>query len=950
MALKPPDARPRDSAHLLDPTGSTVASGSLAPRQPAVLAVVVTHDGRRWLEDCLRSLEGQTYPVLDVVVVDDSSSECSGEATLRSVAGRTLARRRHTVLRTPSPFGFGGAVNWVLDRLRPDAELLLFVHDDVDLDPDSVEHMVRRMSLDPGTAIVGPKVVAWDEPDLLEEVGWSTDRFGHGYHGLEEGERDSGQRDLAREVFHVTSTCMLVRKSVFFRLNGWDTKMRAFCEDLDLCWRARLAGYSVEVDPAARVRHAAALTHRSRQIAWGPTRYLLRRNRFRAVAKNSSALRLLWLVPQLLLLAFVEMAGYLVVRQPRAALQVLGALGWNLIALPSTLPARWRTQRARKISDGSLRRFRVPATIRMRSYIARRSDRLEALWGHRTRALLAGSRAPVRVGSRAVPAVALVGLLLLLGLRDSVLAPPVSVGELLPFPEGATTMFRAFAQRWSGLGQAEAAPPALLILGVFPVLTLGAAGFAQKLLVICLGLAAAAGAYRLTAAWVAEGRAGRLGAYVAAVTYTVGPVGYAGMRAGRLGALVFGAAAPYVVSALTRLCGPALPPRRAHGRALSARQEVGRIALGCGVSAAFVPASLVLYAGIALLAWMSGALLRDGRGRSVNLAAAFGGIAAGWGLLLPWSASWLNPGGPLFRLLEGRSSLTYVAAFSDESAASVLLAKLPEGPSPMGATLVLAGAAALVMSRGPQRRLALFLWACLGALGLTVALWASGWAPPLAASPVEAGVLPALSWAVLAGLAVGGALERLSRTGRQAVSAAALLSLLAALAAASVVPPLARGAYAPGRAQQEVVERERPGITGPQGDIAALLGSQAAGEGAGNILWVGGDTELGPSLLQPTGELRLTEAHGPVLSDLFPPGGAGPGVARSVASVEAGGTDRAGRNLAPWDIRFIVVATSGAPGRDRSRAWLSQRDLALVGDEPGYLLLANGAVRPGPRP
>ncbi|MDQ3785290.1 MAG: glycosyltransferase family 2 protein [Actinomycetota bacterium] len=908
----------------------------------------MTHDGRRWLDDCLRSLDRQSYSVMDVVVVDDSSPPGPSEEPLHRVAGATLGRRRHTVMRTPSPFGFGGAVNWALDRLRPDAELLLFIHDDVALDPDSVEHMVRRMSLDPGTAVVGPKVVAWDEPALLEEVGWSTDRFGHSYHGLEEGERDSGQRDLAREVFHVTSTCMLVRRSVFYRLNGWDTKMRAFCEDLDLCWRARLAGYSVEVDPAARVLHAAALTHHSRQIVWGPTRYLVRRNRLRAVAKNSSALRLLWLVPQLFLLAFAEMAGYLVIRQPRAAFQVLGALGWNLAVLPSTLPARWRSQRIRKIPDGNLRRFTVPATIRMRSYIARRSDRLEAVWGHHTKALLAGTRAPMRVRSRVIPVVALIGMLLVLGLRDSLLTPSVSVGELLPFPEGATTMFQAYAQRWSGLEQAGAAPPALLILGVFPVLTLGAAALAQKLLVACLILGAAVGAYRLTAAWAAEGRAGRLGAYAAALAYTVGPVGYTGMRAGRLGALVFGAAAPYVVSALARLCGPPLPPRNGRERVFTVRGEVGRIALGCGVSAAFVPASLMLYAGVAVLAGLSGALVGEGRGRGrvVSLAAACGGIAAGWALLLPWSASWLDSGGALFRLLESPSSPTYSAAFSNESAASVLLAKLPAGFPPMGPTLVLAGVAALAMTRAPQRRFALFLWACLGAIGLTVALWASGRAPPLVASPVEAGVLAALAWAALAGLAVGGALERLSRAGRQGVAAAALLSLLAALAVASVVPPLAAGAYAPGRAQREAVERERPGTMGPQGDIAAMLGPEMAAEGAGKVLWVGGDAGLRPSLLRSSGELRLTEAQGPLLSDIFPSGGPGPGVARAVASAEAGGTDRAGRELAPWDIRFIVVSTAGAAERDRLRAWLSQRDLGLVSDEPGYLLLTNAGMPP----
>ena len=56
--------------------------------------------------------------------------------------------------------------------------------------------------------------------------------------------------------------------------------------------------------------------------------------------------------------------------------------------------------------------------------------------------------------------------------------------------------------------------------------------------------------------------------------------------------------------------------------------------------------------------------------------------------------------------------------------------------------------------------------------------------------------------------------------------------------------------------------------------------------------------------------LRLTGVEGPVLGDVFPTRGAGPGIARSVASLEAGGTDLAGRRLARWDIRYIVVDTT----------------------------------------
>src|SRR5687767_7312300 len=82
---------------------------------------------------------------------------------------------------TTRPLGFGGAINWALSRVKTDAELLLFIHDDAALDPDALEKLVARMMADELSAIVGPKVVDWDDPRRLEEVGMAVDRLGYTY-------------------------------------------------------------------------------------------------------------------------------------------------------------------------------------------------------------------------------------------------------------------------------------------------------------------------------------------------------------------------------------------------------------------------------------------------------------------------------------------------------------------------------------------------------------------------------------------------------------------------------------------------------------------------------------------------------------------------------------------------------------------------------------------------
>ncbi|HEU4480501.1 MAG TPA: glycosyltransferase family 2 protein, partial [Actinomycetota bacterium] len=317
---------------------------------PSVLAIVVTHNGRAWLRDCLVSLNAQTYPLLDVLVVDDASSDSKKQPTLKRVTKRHLRKRRWGYLRTPRALGFGGAINWALSRVRTDADLLLFIHDDAALDDRAVEKMTVRLLDDDHTAVVGPKIVSWDDPQRLEEVGMAADRFGYPYKGLEEGEIDLGQHDDAAEVFYVTSTCMLVRHDVFKQLRGWDARMRAFAEDLDLCWRARLAGYTVRIEPHANARHAIAMATGERPSPFSPARYFIRRNRLRTVFKNVSTLRLIALVPQFILLTFAEMLGFIVLREPGEIWNLARALGWNFISLPQTLSERTRIQRRRKIS------------------------------------------------------------------------------------------------------------------------------------------------------------------------------------------------------------------------------------------------------------------------------------------------------------------------------------------------------------------------------------------------------------------------------------------------------------------------------------------------------------------------------------------------------------------------------------------------------------------------
>ena len=899
------------------------------PGLPSVLAIVVTHNGRRWFKDTLVALNTQTYPALDVLVIDDASLDTREQPHLKRVAKRHLRRRRWGFLRTARPLGFGGAINWALSRVRTDAELLLFLHDDAALDPNAIKRMVARLRADEDTAIVGPKIVSWDDPDRLEEVGMAVDRFGYPYKGLEENEIDLGQHDVASEVFYVTSTCMLVKHDVFKELRGWDSRMRAYAEDLDLCWRARIAGHAVRVEPRARVRHAVALAKGERRSPFHASRYFIRRNRLRTVLKTASGFRLLALIPAFVLLALAEMLAFVVLRQARDVGNVARGLMWNLGNLPQTLSERARVQRLRKVPDRKLAFLTVRQSTRIRSYITHQAGRLEEAWGRRAELVTSRAQQARQVGMRLRGLTGVIAaaafIVLLLAFRHLLFGPPDAVGELLPYPERATALWRAFLSPWrgSGLGDPSAAPPAFALLGTLQVLTLGAAGAAQKVLVVGLGVVAFIGAYSLVAS-VTD----RISRVVGGLTYAFGAVGYSAVREGALGALVFGAMAPFVLLFMIHLIGWMRPPGWNRGRA------VARVAFGSAISAAFVPGSLVLYFMSAILLTATRTFLDRSPKVLRGLMSCMMGLIFGWVLLLPWSATWFGEGGALTTLSGDDTWRSFVGGFADHGMASVLLGQMPETPPLFGIGLVVLGVVALIAGEGQRRRMALALWTLIVMIGWLATALASGSVRPFVASPTELGVLAAAAFAGLAGLAVAAFRLDLPRRGIGLVHALTLggLAVAAFLTLAGLAPEIMRGAWDPGKGSQ------RAGSETVH-DVADLLALDALERGQFRTLWVGRRwSPPAGSVARPFVGPELTGPRGPVLSDLFAPRAGEPHdrLERVVASVEEGTTDRGGTLLGAFNIAYVVVERGPS-----AAAWLDQRDLAIVRTESDYYLMTN---------
>ncbi|HEX2736990.1 MAG TPA: glycosyltransferase, partial [Acidimicrobiia bacterium] len=531
------DDTPAEGPTVLDPAAAEPSLEAVEPvvAPPPVVAVVVTKNPQECFEATLAALGAQDYPDLTVLVIDAGSDD-DPTARVAAVSPRAFVRRTGAI-------GFAAAANVAIEAVEG-ATFLLCCHDDVELDPSCVRLLVEE-AFRSNAAILGPKLVRADNPEILTTVGLAIDRFGVPFSGIEPGELDQEQHDGVRDVFYVPSATMLVRADLFRELGGFDAEAFPGAEDLDLCWRTRLIGGRVLVVPDARAAHREATGDRPRSERSSTAE--VDRNRVRTVLKLYSFPTLLWTIPLGLLIAVLESIGLAVSGRGGRARSILGAWTNNLAHPARFRAARRPVQRSRTVPDRELRYLQIRGSTRVAAFFARRlhtDDRLRSL-------SVAGRDFMGSTARRARRPIAVGGFVLafayLVGSRSFITGRVPEVGAFLQWP-GAGRLGATFASAWrySGLGHALPAAPAFALLSVLNVVTLGRSSLAQTIFVLAAVPIGALGVYRCARPLSPS----VVPASAAAFAYAVNPVARNMLAAGRLGPLVFFALLPYLTRVL----------------------------------------------------------------------------------------------------------------------------------------------------------------------------------------------------------------------------------------------------------------------------------------------------------------------------------------------------------------------------------------------------------------
>ncbi len=565
-----------------------------AARAPAVVAILVTTDPGPWFEETLQALAAQDYDNLSVLVLVAGGSSDPTEMVAR-VLPEAFVRR------LPESEGFAAAVDEALWMVEG-ASFFLLCHDDCAPSPDAVHLMVEE-SFRSNAGIVCPKMVHWDEPRALLHVGQGIDKTGAVVERVQVGEMDAGQHDAVRDVFVAPGGCTLVRGDLFRALGGYDAAIVAMGQDLDLSWRAHVAGARVVVAPSATARHLGLVAAGCRPPppSDAPSlQALQRRHELGAVLTCYSWTHLVRVVPQAFLLALGEAVVARLAGDRRRARAVVHAWRWNLARWRELRPRRAALAAVRVVSDAEVRSLQVRGSARLSTYVSRLThqglevahgrqpgrppevlapdlpvpggngagaevagsiglgfdddagfDDLDDL-GHRGRRTRGKGSVGIFASRRSrVLAYLVASLVIVVGSRALIGSSVPLVGQFVPFPPWTDLWHQLFAS-WQPAGTGSHAPasPAYGFLALAGTVLFGRSGLLQQVAVFACFPLGAWGMSRLLGPF--RSAPGRL---VATLAYLALPLAVDALGRGRWDGLVAYAATPWVVLQLARATG-----------------------------------------------------------------------------------------------------------------------------------------------------------------------------------------------------------------------------------------------------------------------------------------------------------------------------------------------------------------------------------------------------------
>jgi len=321
---------------------------------PLISIIIANYNTIKWLEKCISSIQEQNYTNYEIIVVDDVSTDKSVEYLQKNFQNIIIIKNLKNI-------GYGGANNRGASVAK--GEYLLILNVDTYLNKDTLRKLSDVIHKNPEYDLMQMDVKNYDKTEPKTKYRYTgMDIFGY---------------PLGSNTFFYADGCALViKKSLYNKLHGFDESYFMYLEDIDLSWRARLLGSIVIFLKGINVYHyggSTSVSTHSRGHEHATTfnrRFQTQKNNLRSLIKNYSLLTVLFTVPISCMLAFGEAWLFLLTGNFKGFVVLHKAVWWNVVHLPDTLQERMRIQKTRLLPDAEILKLCEKRLSKLDSFLA----------------------------------------------------------------------------------------------------------------------------------------------------------------------------------------------------------------------------------------------------------------------------------------------------------------------------------------------------------------------------------------------------------------------------------------------------------------------------------------------------------------------------------------------------------------------------------------------------
>ena len=264
---------------------------------PLVSIIILNYNAGELLINCIDSLKKSKYTNLEIIVVDNISTDGSQKKCKEKFPEIKL-------IQNDKNLGYCGGNNIGIKQAK--GEFITILNPDTIVEPDCIGELIFAYN-NCGEGLYQPKILSLNEENIIQSTGNMLHVFGFGF-ARDKGNKVIDKIEEIEKIGYASGTCLFTSKNILKKLENFDPFLFAYHDDLDLCWRAAMFGINSFYVPTSIIFHPIE----GYSFKWSKFKfYLMERNRQYCLLTHFSKSSYLKMLPSLILVDFAVSVFYL---------------------------------------------------------------------------------------------------------------------------------------------------------------------------------------------------------------------------------------------------------------------------------------------------------------------------------------------------------------------------------------------------------------------------------------------------------------------------------------------------------------------------------------------------------------------------------------------------------------------------------------------------------------